>query len=278
MCGRASRGNLLLTVCVATAAMIWRTAVAAITDLRADEPAAPAPAPPAAACRIVNPASTGAPFGYLLDDEQQNLEAGYVQEVTPGVVIKFDRGGDAGNRRIYTGRRGRTPSKSSEGHWELVQGEPQDAAPAGDANRTVTDIGSNPAAPVAACRIVNPASTGAPFGFTLDAEQQSLEAGYVKEVTPGVVIKFDRGGDAGVAEYTLGAGTYTFKSVDGHWELVPGEPQNAAPGGDANRMVTQASAQGRAVAGRCHSASRSAHARRAEDVQRYVRGGRPERG
>ena len=45
-----------------------------------------------------------------------------------------------------------------------------------------------------------------------------------------VVIRFDRGGGAGVARCLLQDGTYRFRPVDGHWNLVRDDDELAGDG------------------------------------------------
>ena len=70
--------------------------------------------------------------------------------------------------------------------------------------------------------IVNPASNGAALGFQVNGQPYTLAAGMQQEVMagPGVEIVFDRGGQAGVARYSLNGGMYAFTPTPSGWELL----------------------------------------------------------
>jgi hypothetical protein len=70
--------------------------------------------------------------------------------------------------------------------------------------------------------IVNPAHNGAALAFQVNGQPYTLAAGTQQEVMagPGVEIVFDRGGQSGVARYSLNGGVYAFTSTPGGWELL----------------------------------------------------------
>lgn len=70
--------------------------------------------------------------------------------------------------------------------------------------------------------IVNPANTGVALGFQVNGQPFTLAAGTQQEVMagPGVEIVFDRGGQLGVARYSLNGGVYAFAPTPGGWELL----------------------------------------------------------
>jgi Tat protein secretion system quality control protein TatD with DNase activity len=82
-------------------------------------------------------------------------------------------------------------------------------------------------------RIVNPAEYQVAWGYLIDGEAKTLPSGSTQELTRKAVIRFDRGGDAGAAEYSLDQGVYTFtKDKGGKWDLV----QEAEP--DPSKLAT----------------------------------------
>ena len=70
--------------------------------------------------------------------------------------------------------------------------------------------------------IVNPANNGVALGFQVNGQPYSLAAGAQQDMMagPGVEIVFDRGGQSGVARYSLNGGVYAFTSTPGGWELL----------------------------------------------------------
>jgi hypothetical protein len=90
-------------------------------------------------------------------------------------------------------------------------------------------------------RIVNPAEYQVAWSYLIDGQSKTLPAGSTQELTRKATIRFDRGGDAGAAEYSLDRGVYTFnKDKSGKWDLVqqaePDLSQLAA--GAANEPIT----------------------------------------
>jgi hypothetical protein len=70
--------------------------------------------------------------------------------------------------------------------------------------------------------IVNPANNGAALGFQVNGQPYTLAAGMQQEVIagPGVEIVFDRGGQFGLARYSLNGGVYAFAPTTSGWELL----------------------------------------------------------
>ncbi len=70
--------------------------------------------------------------------------------------------------------------------------------------------------------IVNPANNGAALAFQVNGQPYTLAPGKQQEVMagPGVEIVFDRGGQFGVARYSLNGGVYAFALTPGGWELL----------------------------------------------------------
>jgi hypothetical protein len=70
--------------------------------------------------------------------------------------------------------------------------------------------------------VVNPAGNGAALAFQVNGQPYTLAAGTQQEVAagPGVEIVFDRGGQFGVARYSLNEGVYAFTPTASGWELL----------------------------------------------------------
>jgi len=70
--------------------------------------------------------------------------------------------------------------------------------------------------------IVNPAATNQPINFLLDGQAKTLDEEQVLELSTvePMVIRFDRGGQFGPAEYTLTEGIYEFRLTDAGWDIV----------------------------------------------------------
>jgi hypothetical protein len=89
----------------------------------------------------------------------------------------------------------------------------------------VTPIGSAPSAvasnplPTAEITLRNPNENGVTLKFSLSGVSYSLPPGYTQKIHQVCVIKFDRGGSAGTARYTLSEGTYKFQAARGAWDL-----------------------------------------------------------
>ncbi len=70
-------------------------------------------------------------------------------------------------------------------------------------------------------RVVNPADNQATLRYSVNGRQYSIRPGEQHDFTepgPGV-IEFDRGNNAGLAQYRLSGGVYTFAPTDRGWEL-----------------------------------------------------------
>ncbi|MBN1852712.1 MAG: hypothetical protein JW829_08305, partial [Pirellulales bacterium] len=70
--------------------------------------------------------------------------------------------------------------------------------------------------------IINPVSTGGSVRFRIGGRTMELKNGYQQVVRGGGqrVIEFDRGGDFGLARYTLTDGTFQFKVTERGWDIV----------------------------------------------------------
>ncbi len=71
--------------------------------------------------------------------------------------------------------------------------------------------------------ISNPASTGVTLSYVIGGQTYSIESGRTQEfaVAAPMMIVFNRGGQAGVARYTLtGGNTFEFKSDSSGWFMV----------------------------------------------------------
>jgi hypothetical protein len=86
--------------------------------------------------------------------------------------------------------------------------------------------------------ISNPTSTGATLSFVFGGQTYSIDAGQTREfsVTAPTLLIFNRGGQAGVARYTLtGGNSFEFKSDSSGWYVAPKRseladlPQNPVP-------------------------------------------------
>jgi len=86
--------------------------------------------------------------------------------------------------------------------------------------------------------IANPTSTGVTLNFVFAGQTYSIDPGRTQEfsVTTPTLLIFNRGGQAGVARYTVtGGNTFEFKSDSGGWYVAPklSEPadlaQNSVP-------------------------------------------------
>lgn len=70
-------------------------------------------------------------------------------------------------------------------------------------------------------RVVNPADNQATLRYSVNGRQYSIRPGEQHDFTepgPGV-IEFDRGNNAGLVQYRLSGGVYTFAPTDRGWEL-----------------------------------------------------------
>jgi hypothetical protein len=68
--------------------------------------------------------------------------------------------------------------------------------------------------------LLNPEETRQTVGYTLDADEYSLDPAQTKVHDGGTrLIVFDRGGDYGQARYTLQPGTYRFIATSQGWDL-----------------------------------------------------------
>lgn len=83
-------------------------------------------------------------------------------------------------------------------------------------------------APPQIVRVSNPEWTGVTLGFVFGGRTYSIESGRTEEftVTAPTVIAFSRGGQGGVARYTLAGGnTFEFRSDDSGWTIVQKRPE-----------------------------------------------------
>jgi len=76
-------------------------------------------------------------------------------------------------------------------------------------------------------RISNPDSTGVTLSFVFGGKTYSVDSGRTEEftVTAPTIVSFSRGGQAGVARYTLAGGnTFEFKYDNSGWYMVQKRP------------------------------------------------------
>jgi hypothetical protein len=81
-------------------------------------------------------------------------------------------------------------------------------------------------------RVVNPAENQATLRYSVNGRQYSIQPGEQHDFTePGLgVIEFDRGNNAGLAQYRLSGGVYTFSPTDRGWELFRSQGDMATAG------------------------------------------------
>lgn len=84
--------------------------------------------------------------------------------------------------------------------------------------------------------ISNPVATGATLSYVFGDRAYSLDPGRTQEfaVTSPTIVVFNRGGQAGVARYTLSGGnTFEFRADSSGWLLIQKRPELAAMPQDA---------------------------------------------
>ena len=159
---------------------------------------------------VINPATTGATFNFVIDQTPYTLKAGQSQPLAgrPSWVIAFDRGGQFGQAR-YTLAPGHYECAVTASGWDLVP-------------KTYKVILDNSAYP-------------SDFNFVLEGQAGMVPAHQRQEITSKlpVVLMFDRGNGRAVAHRELVEGTFTI-GIDPQTKLLDLFP------GPAPRSLTTA--------------------------------------
>lgn len=137
---------------------------------------------------IMNPAETGGPIAYRVDDQDFTTESGYWQEVPVGdggtVLITFDRGGNFGTAR-YSLSPGTSTFKLTDRGWDIVARKPFTL-------------------------VIDNSAFGADFNYLLDGRPFVVRAGRKGQHTSRypMTVQFDRGDGGEPARKELLSGTY----------------------------------------------------------------------